>query len=229
MASLLVCELQLLQTGRLEWWAHAICKRGSAWGPFLGLLLHGCGAPLNTACGFYICCCSPPNPALSTHPAMPGSRFPPSLLFPTITPQMKLFAEQCREVDIVITTALIPGKPAPKLILQEHVDSMKPGSVLVDLAAEAGGNVAYTKAGEVVKTPGGQVGVGVCGVGGGGGLVWEGTLTWVLVYAVPVGGEGNGEGQDALVNVDRTSLYKEGMCGVRMLAAGGLVLSKFQL
>jgi NAD/NADP transhydrogenase alpha subunit len=70
---------------------------------------------------------------------------------------MKLFAEQCREVDIIITTALIPGKAAPKLILQEMVDSMKPGSVLVDLAAEAGGNVAYTKAGEVVKTPGGQV------------------------------------------------------------------------
>jgi len=77
-----------------------------------------------------------------------------------IDAEMKLFAEQCQEVDIVITTALIPGKPAPKLILQEHVDSMKPGSVLVDLAAEAGGNVAYTKANEVVKTPGGQVVIG---------------------------------------------------------------------
>jgi NAD(P) transhydrogenase len=73
---------------------------------------------------------------------------------------MKLFAEQCQEVDIVITTALIPGKPAPKLILKEHVDSMKPGSVLVDLAAEAGGNVAYTKPNEVIKTPGGQVVIG---------------------------------------------------------------------
>lgn len=66
-----------------------------------------------------------------------------------IEAEMALFAAQCKEVDIVITTALIPGKSAPKLILQEHVDSMKPGSVLVDLAAEAGGNVAYTQAGQV--------------------------------------------------------------------------------
>jgi NAD(P) transhydrogenase len=58
---------------------------------------------------------------------------------------MKLFAEQCKEVDIVISTALIPGKKAPLLILPEFVDSMKPGSVLVDLAAEAGGNIGYTK------------------------------------------------------------------------------------
>jgi NAD/NADP transhydrogenase alpha subunit len=58
---------------------------------------------------------------------------------------MKLFAEQCREVDIIISTALIPGKKAPLLILPEFVDSMKPGSVLVDLAAEAGGNIGYTK------------------------------------------------------------------------------------
>jgi len=73
---------------------------------------------------------------------------------------MALFAEQCREVDIVITTALIPGKKAPLLITQEMVDSMKPGSVLVDLAAEAGGNVGYTKANEVVKAPQGQVVIG---------------------------------------------------------------------
>jgi NAD(P) transhydrogenase subunit alpha len=58
---------------------------------------------------------------------------------------MALFAEQCREVDIIITTALIPGKPAPLLIEKAFVDSMKPGSVLVDLAAEAGGNVGYTE------------------------------------------------------------------------------------
>lgn len=70
---------------------------------------------------------------------------------------MALFAEQCKEVDIVVTTALIPGKKAPLLITKEFVDSMKPGSVLVDLAAEAGGNVGYTQAGEVVKAPGGQV------------------------------------------------------------------------
>lgn len=59
--------------------------------------------------------------------------------------QMALFADQCKEVDIVITTALIPGKKAPLLITKEFVDSMKPGSVLVDLAAEAGGNVGYTQ------------------------------------------------------------------------------------
>lgn len=61
--------------------------------------------------------------------------------------QMALFKEQCKEVDIVITTALIPGKKAPLLITKEHIDIMKPGSVLVDLAAEAGGNVGYTKVG----------------------------------------------------------------------------------
>jgi NAD(P) transhydrogenase len=53
---------------------------------------------------------------------------------------MKLFAKQCEEVDIIITTALIPGKPAPKLITKEHVAILKPGSIIVDLAAEAGGN-----------------------------------------------------------------------------------------
>lgn len=62
-----------------------------------------------------------------------------------------LYAKQCKEVDIVITTALIPGKPAPKLITKAMVDTMKPGSVIVDLAAEAGGNVETTKPGEVYK------------------------------------------------------------------------------
>lgn len=61
-----------------------------------------------------------------------------------------LFAEQCKDVDIIITTALIPGKPAPKLILEEHVKLMKPGSVIVDLAAEQGGNVETTVPGKVV-------------------------------------------------------------------------------
>ncbi|XP_055678422.1 NAD(P) transhydrogenase, mitochondrial-like [Lutzomyia longipalpis] len=60
-----------------------------------------------------------------------------------------LFAKQCKEVDVIITTALIPGKKAPVLILEEHVKSMKPGSVIVDLAAEAGGNVATTVPGQV--------------------------------------------------------------------------------
>ena len=60
-----------------------------------------------------------------------------------------LFAKQCKEVDIIVTTALIPGKPAPKLITKEMVESMKPGSVIVDLAAEAGGNCEVTKPGEL--------------------------------------------------------------------------------
>lgn len=62
--------------------------------------------------------------------------------------EMALFAKQCKEIDVLITTALIPGKPAPKLFSKEMVESMKPGSVVVDLAAEAGGNVATTKPGE---------------------------------------------------------------------------------
>ncbi|KAE8745159.1 hypothetical protein FOCC_FOCC008225 [Frankliniella occidentalis] len=66
-----------------------------------------------------------------------------------IEAEMALFAKQAKEVDVIITTALIPGRPAPKLILKEHVDSMKPGSVIVDLAAETGGNVETTRPGEV--------------------------------------------------------------------------------
>ena len=64
-----------------------------------------------------------------------------------IKAEMALFAEQAREVDIIITTALIPGKPAPKLITREMVESMKPGSVVVDLAAEQGGNCELTDTG----------------------------------------------------------------------------------
>jgi NAD(P) transhydrogenase subunit alpha len=63
---------------------------------------------------------------------------------------MALFAEQAKEVDIIITTALIPGKPAPELITEEMVASMQPGSVIVDLAAEQGGNCKLTEAGKVV-------------------------------------------------------------------------------
>jgi NAD(P) transhydrogenase len=66
-----------------------------------------------------------------------------------IAAEMALFAKQCKEIDILITTALIPGRPAPKLISKEMVESMKPGSVIVDLASEAGGNVATTKPGEL--------------------------------------------------------------------------------
>lgn len=67
-----------------------------------------------------------------------------------IKAEMEMFAEQAKDVDIIITTALIPGKPAPKLITAEMVESMKPGSVVVDLAAEQGGNCELTEPGEVV-------------------------------------------------------------------------------
>ncbi|PYH48669.1 putative nicotinamide nucleotide transhydrogenase [Aspergillus saccharolyticus JOP 1030-1] len=68
-----------------------------------------------------------------------------------IEAEMKLFMEQCKEVDIIVTTALIPGKPAPKLITKEMVAAMKPGSVIVDLAAEAGGNCEATVPGQLTK------------------------------------------------------------------------------
>jgi NAD(P) transhydrogenase subunit alpha len=71
-----------------------------------------------------------------------------------IKAEMELFAEQAKEVDIIITTALIPGKPAPKLITAETARSMKDGSVIVDLAAEQGGNCELTVAGEVVVDSG---------------------------------------------------------------------------
>ena len=69
-----------------------------------------------------------------------------------IKAEMELFAEQAKEVDIIITTALIPGKPAPKLISKAMVDSMKPGSVIVDMAAATGGNCEYTVPGELLVT-----------------------------------------------------------------------------
>jgi len=72
-----------------------------------------------------------------------------------IAAEMKLFAEQAKEVDIIITTAAIPGKPAPKLITKEMVASMKPGSVIVDLAAATGGNCEVTKPGELFITDNG--------------------------------------------------------------------------
>jgi NAD(P) transhydrogenase subunit alpha len=71
-----------------------------------------------------------------------------------IEAEMALFAEQAKEVDIIITTALIPGKPAPELIKEEMVASMKDGSVIVDLAAEQGGNCKLTEAGVVKKVHG---------------------------------------------------------------------------
>lgn len=69
-----------------------------------------------------------------------------------IAAEMALFAAQAKEVDIIITTALIPGRPAPKLITKQMVDSMKPGSVIVDLAAATGGNCEYTESGQITET-----------------------------------------------------------------------------
>ncbi|XP_072028728.1 NAD(P) transhydrogenase, mitochondrial-like [Amphiura filiformis] len=68
-----------------------------------------------------------------------------------IKAEMDLFAKQCKDVDIVITTALIPGKKAPTLITTDMIESMKEGSVVVDLASEMGGNIQTTKPGELYK------------------------------------------------------------------------------
>ncbi|EHI48657.1 NAD(P) transhydrogenase, alpha subunit [SAR116 cluster alpha proteobacterium HIMB100] len=72
-----------------------------------------------------------------------------------IEKEMQLFREQAPEVDIVITTALIPGRPAPKLWPAEMVGLMKPGSVVVDLAAEQGGNCDLTEAGKIIDSDNG--------------------------------------------------------------------------
>ena len=69
--------------------------------------------------------------------------------------QAELVANHIKNQDIVITTALIPGRPAPKLITKAMIDSMKPGAVIVDLAAERGGNTELTEAGKVFETANG--------------------------------------------------------------------------
>jgi NAD(P) transhydrogenase subunit alpha len=67
----------------------------------------------------------------------------------------RLYADQCKDVDIIITTALIPGRPAPRLITADMVATMKPGSVIVDMAAASGGNVEGSKPDELVVTANG--------------------------------------------------------------------------
>ena len=74
--------------------------------------------------------------------------------------EARMYAEQAADVDIIITTALIPGRPAPRLITREMVASMKPGSVIVDLAARNGGNVEGSEPDEVVVTPNGVTIIG---------------------------------------------------------------------
>ncbi len=71
-----------------------------------------------------------------------------------IEAEMALFAEQAKEVDVIITTALIPGRPAPRLITADMVHSMKEGSIVIDLAAEQGGNCELTKADQIVEVNG---------------------------------------------------------------------------
>jgi NAD(P) transhydrogenase subunit alpha len=78
----------------------------------------------------------------------------------------EIYSEQAREVDIVITTAAIPGRPAPRLLTAADVASMKPGSVIVDLAAGSGGNVEGSVAGERVVTPNGVVILGYTDLAG---------------------------------------------------------------
>jgi NAD(P) transhydrogenase subunit alpha len=80
--------------------------------------------------------------------------------------EVQLYAEQAKDVDIVITTALIPGKPAPRLITADMVASMQPGSVLVDMAAANGGNVEGSRPGEVVVTEHGVTIIGYTDLAG---------------------------------------------------------------
>lgn len=80
--------------------------------------------------------------------------------------QAALVSEHIKKQDMVITTALIPGRPAPKLVSAEQAASMRPGSVIVDLAVEQGGNVVGSKLGEVVETEGGVKIVGYANLPG---------------------------------------------------------------
>ncbi len=69
--------------------------------------------------------------------------------------QAELVANHIKTQDLVITTALIPGRPAPKLITRAMIESMKPGAIIVDLAAERGGNTELTEPGKTIETPNG--------------------------------------------------------------------------
>jgi NAD(P) transhydrogenase subunit alpha len=80
--------------------------------------------------------------------------------------EAQLYAEQCRDVDIIVTTALIPGRPAPRIITAEMVASMRSGSVIVDMAAANGGNVEGTVAGEAVMTDNGVTIIGYTDLAG---------------------------------------------------------------
>jgi NAD(P) transhydrogenase subunit alpha len=80
--------------------------------------------------------------------------------------EAELYAAQCRDVDIIVTTALIPGRPAPRILTKEMVASMRPGSVIVDMAAATGGNVEGTVPGEKVVTDNGVTIIGYTDLAG---------------------------------------------------------------
>lgn len=80
--------------------------------------------------------------------------------------QAQMYAEQCKDVDIIVTTALIPGRPAPRLITAEMLATMKPGSVIVDMAAQTGGNVEGTVAGQKTVTANGVTLIGYTDLAG---------------------------------------------------------------
>jgi len=83
-----------------------------------------------------------------------------------IEAEMALFMEQCKDVDIIVTTALIPGRPAPRIITAEMVESMKSGSVIVDMAAQNGGNVEGTVRDQAVVTDNGVTIIGYTDLAG---------------------------------------------------------------
>ncbi|ADG76845.1 proton-translocating NAD(P)(+) transhydrogenase OS=Tsukamurella paurometabola (strain ATCC 8368 /DSM / CCUG 35730 / CIP 100753 / JCM 10117 / KCTC 9821/ NBRC 16120 / NCIMB 702349 / NCTC 13040) OX=521096 GN=Tpau_0191 PE=3 SV=1 [Tsukamurella paurometabola] len=80
--------------------------------------------------------------------------------------EAQLYADQCKDVDIIVTTALIPGRPAPRIITEEMVASMKPGSVIVDMAAQNGGNVAGTVKDQAIVTENGVTIIGYTDLAG---------------------------------------------------------------
>ena len=104
--------------------------------------------------------------ASTRRPRSPRPGMPRRWARTTRSVRRRLYAEQCAEVDIIITTALIPGRPAPRIITGEMVASMTPGSVIVDMAAANGGNVEGTVAGEAVVTDNGVTIIGYTDLAG---------------------------------------------------------------
>ena len=113
--------------------------------------------------------------------------------------QREMFAKQAKEVDIIITTALIPGKPAPQLITAEMVQSMKPGSVIVDMAAEQGGNCELTEPGKVVVKHGVTI-IGYTDLPSR--LASKSSTLYAHQSVAPVRGTVQGQGRPDRVNMD---------------------------